>query len=458
MRIVFSAIGTSDPVREYHDGGWIHCLRSVHPELTYIYLSKVMLEHEKTDHRFSRTLELFNRDMAGKELPAVKLMTLERPKLDNPHVYGNLYEDIKSELTKIHKQYPQAEIYINCSSGTPAMKNCLADMRFLLPFGEEIKLLQVDDPVRGERKIDERNRDDYDIETNWDLNEDRKTGSPCRAHDLAPDQHDMMIRALYAKILVKEHNYHAAKLLIEADLRLLQDGMRVLNALEGADLRSMMILDEAAEKLAKAGIKNDQLEEVRKSDLRKCAEMLLTMQNDVEARHFADMLRKMTPLLYCLCQEIIYQHCRWNTEKYMFKDGPNKGRINDSLLKTEQPEFYHTLTKTDGYLDTKAMLPYIKSKIKDKEAVDLIQKLRNVEMDVRNVPAHDIVGIKDSWIRQNTRDGLCARDILDLFKKLFLHFMPVYGDTFWSSYEKMDEEICRLLDGINYSALKRDVR
>lgn len=52
MKILFSGIGTSDPVRGGYDGPWIHCCRNIQPDLTVVYLTKDMVDNENRDHRY----------------------------------------------------------------------------------------------------------------------------------------------------------------------------------------------------------------------------------------------------------------------------------------------------------------------------------------------------------------------------------------------------------------------
>ena len=51
-RVLFTCVGTSDPVREMRDGSMLHIMRHYRPEKVYIFLSKEMEDFEKADHRF----------------------------------------------------------------------------------------------------------------------------------------------------------------------------------------------------------------------------------------------------------------------------------------------------------------------------------------------------------------------------------------------------------------------
>lgn len=140
MRILFSPIGGSDPVNAGHDGSWLHCCRHYQPDLTQIYLSADMLAREQEKRLFSRALEKLN----GVLLKPVQLRTEARPDMKNPQLFDEFYDDFEGLLTGLHREYPQAEILVNVSSGTPAMKGCLIHLYHMLPF--TVTLIQVDAP------------------------------------------------------------------------------------------------------------------------------------------------------------------------------------------------------------------------------------------------------------------------------------------------------------------------
>ena len=61
--ILFSPVGGTDPISEdnYLDGSMLHICRHRHPDEAYLYLSKETLDNEKKDHRYTRSLELLEK-------------------------------------------------------------------------------------------------------------------------------------------------------------------------------------------------------------------------------------------------------------------------------------------------------------------------------------------------------------------------------------------------------------
>ena len=60
-RVLFTCVGTSDPVREMRDGSMLHIMRHYRPEKVYIFLSKEMEDFEKADRRLEKRFVLSTR-------------------------------------------------------------------------------------------------------------------------------------------------------------------------------------------------------------------------------------------------------------------------------------------------------------------------------------------------------------------------------------------------------------
>lgn len=50
MKILFSPIGTTDPVRNCRDGACLHILRHYHPDKVVLYFTAEMEQRERNTH------------------------------------------------------------------------------------------------------------------------------------------------------------------------------------------------------------------------------------------------------------------------------------------------------------------------------------------------------------------------------------------------------------------------
>lgn len=442
-KILFSAIGTTDPVRNYHDGSWIHCCRHIKPDLTVIFLSKEMIVHEEHDAIYTKALEYLNQTFRSQALSETQLEIIRRPDLDTPHLCGALYSDFAHILTDLHQKYPGDEIYLNCSSGTPAIKQALTDMRFFLSFGNEIHFIQVDAPNQGKDFNGKRTDSDYESEINWELNEDNNPDAPVRMHPYDNWQHYIMMNIEYAKKLIAEHEYHAALTLLTDVLPELNQSDVIRSALKGADNRQMLLLIQAAEELSALDLPKP-VKVLSGSVLNNCAEMLLTMQNDVQRHDYAGMLRKLTPFLYGLSKEAVRKLLNVNIDSYT----KLTGQYDREKFEKNQPDLYQIICREfiNGfpvYPATSNLLVLLNGKLPDCEVVQNITKLRVIEENARNKAAHDIQGIDDIWIQKKAKAD--AASILALCKNILCELDPNIHSVYWDSYKIMDQTICDML-------------
>ena len=57
MRVLFSPIGNTDPIKYFRDGSMLHICRHYKPDVVYLYLSYEMIVHQKKDERYTFVLE-----------------------------------------------------------------------------------------------------------------------------------------------------------------------------------------------------------------------------------------------------------------------------------------------------------------------------------------------------------------------------------------------------------------
>ena len=57
-RILFSPIGSTDPIKYFHDGSMLHICRHYKPDIVILYMSKEITQRHRHDNRYVRTIEL----------------------------------------------------------------------------------------------------------------------------------------------------------------------------------------------------------------------------------------------------------------------------------------------------------------------------------------------------------------------------------------------------------------
>lgn len=157
-------MGMTDAIRNFRDGALLNISRYYRPDKIYRYMSKEVLTYHDKDDRYRYCLEKLG-GLIGQKF---EIELLKRPDLENVQIFDGFLADLRNELIKIHSLYPDAEILLNVSSGTPAMKSSLQILSLTLNF--RCLPIQVSTPQKSSNpRIDEEKN--LTPEEHWELNE-----------------------------------------------------------------------------------------------------------------------------------------------------------------------------------------------------------------------------------------------------------------------------------------------
>ncbi len=446
MRILFSAIGLSDPVCTGHDGPWIHCCRFSRPDLTVLYLTAKMCKREWERNMYSRTLELLNESLGTQ----TRHELIERPGVDNPQDSDQFYADFEQILTQLHETYPDAEILLNASSGTPAIKECMKMMYHFLPF--EIKLLKVNSPIdemgssHGRR---DQVPDDYDPLEGWDNNLDNLEGAAVRCHIDEAQQQSVRLQMMQLRKLIEHNEFHAACLLTETDSLKGFVSERLRKGLSGATSRMQLDLKKAAEDLYDAGWAG--AESIRKMQtdlLTQAAEMLMTMQCDLDRGDIAGCVRKLTPVLYVLLRTLLENKYGISvnsiaTKKSFWVLSAEKMEKNHKRLYDSVKSQMFTGSKPP-YLDSKSIIQLLDYRADDRDiAFTNMKQLRQIEQNIRNRIAHEPKMLTEDQFFSDA--GIPTKQMMSLLTDCFGLLRPAaFTADYWNSYADMREYLSQL--------------
>ena len=159
MKVLFSCMGTSDPVRGYRDGPLLHILRHYRPEKAVILLSDEARELDRKGGRLA-AVEAFMAEHWDGYRPEI---TVQHADLADPSDLDAVCQPITEAIRALSKEAPKAELLLNLSSGTPQMKQVLTmlavDVRFPRVVG-----IQVKNPERAAGSSERTNAADYSVE------------------------------------------------------------------------------------------------------------------------------------------------------------------------------------------------------------------------------------------------------------------------------------------------------
>jgi len=436
--VLFSPIGKTDPITNYHDGSLIHICRKYKPEKVYLYLSKEMLYFHELDNRYCKCLQW----LQEKEKFSCEIILIERPELVDVQVFDIFYDDFESEVLKIEADNPDATILFNVSSGTPAMKSAL---QFLAASSEKMYIpVQVSTPQRGANR-EKYDFEDYDLETRWELNEDNNLDSN-RCTESATRTLNKRIKLEIIRKHIEAYDYQAAWRVAQTIKDLLP--AETMAILEGAEKRFNLDCGGAEIAFRKAGVT---ILPTVSSDKRFVMEYLLWLQVKQQRGDLVDFLRGVTPVIVDLFSLALkdkskidfYNYCEknklgvWYPVIYKMR-GQNKG-----LLEHLDKALPNGGVSEKTPLNSIILLETLRYCLPKDVLTERAAELREIESKARNTAAHEIVSVTEEWLQK--RVGYTSQQIMKLLKNFTQQGCSGIKSDIWDSYDDMNKKIIELL-------------
>lgn len=443
-RILFSPVGGHDPIANFRDGAVLHICRVYKPERVYLYLSHEMLERSRMDDRYRRSLEKLREHVNG---AIQEIHLIERDELTQVQRFDAFYTDFDQLLRQIHEAFPDSELLLNLSSGTPAMKSALNVISVLSPF--PMQAIQVSTPNQRENPKDEDPMA-YDVETFWECNQDNEPDFPNRCQEVDSEHLLVKIKKESIQRLLNAYNYQAALLLAQEISEFISP--RTMRMLEAAACR--LQLDQRGYEKAVQGLDLSWLP-VQTGNQRKVFEYVLSLHIKLAQGNYADFIRGLTPVVVDLFAMCLKNELGIAVSDFCEQDSQGVWKISPWRMERSQqgPRIFAALESQSkdgevrrGPLGSVHMLWIFRELAASSDLVEQMERIRSVEEQVRNIAAHEIVSVTDDWLYRKVQ--LHAQDIIRLLEKLVLRAgIRVQGKD-WKSYDQMNQDIIRaLLEG-----------
>lgn len=456
-KILFSPVGGTDPIKYFRDGSMLHICRHYKPDIVYLYMSHEIMELHRKDNRYRDAVERL-----GIQLGHVfEIHLIERDELVDVQQYDEFYRDFRTEIARIEEQMDEGdELILNMASGTPAMKSALL---VLATFAEyRFKPIQVSTPLKG-MNSEHEDRKDYDNELNWELNEDNQEDALNRCTEVRSLNLTRMLKEEIVKKHIMAYDY-AAALAVASEIRedLSEDAyhlIRIMDARVRMDHRKISRL---------ANGKQYDIYPVKDGNKQKVFEYALVLQMKIKKGEFADFIRGITPLVVDLLENILQNKCNITLDNYCYIDrgGVRKwdsAKFNSSTKNNENAgdgnlaQILEEAYKDKGGFRDRGKPVYshhiaqiIGHECRDIELVRKVNDMADIERNVRNIAAHEIVSVTDEWIQErtkceNNRTGWTAQQIFDILKYLLEESGIRTKKEFWQSYDRINEMIVQEL-------------
>lgn len=425
MKVLFSPIGGTDPISNYRDGAMLHICRVYKPDKVYLYLSKEMCEYHDIDDRYRKAIEFLERDQKWQcEIEIIRDDTME-----NVQIFDAFIDPFETKLEEIRQKDQPEEILVNVSSGTPAMKSSL---QMLSMLGNKIVAIQVSTPAKSINKLHE-DKDNYDLEIQWECNEDN--GKEFENRCIVSDAKRLLdrIRKETIEKYILVYDYEAAKILAETLSKTPSE--RFQGCLNIAIARNKLDLNVIKSKKKKYSVEN-WFPIVADRDMKEY-EYLLAMQVKLERKQYADFVRDITPIFASLSERVLKQDC-----KISFLDIGDKKNDKWRLSKEKLHKLGINICKED-VIYTHYVLEIIERKSSNSTLKKLLSEIRDVEKNIRNLAAHELVGVTKEWMEK--RISFTIEEVMDKLFQLADYAGISISKENRKIYQKMNEELVRFL-------------
>lgn len=435
--VLFSPVGMTDPIANYHDGAMLHIARCLHPSKIYIYISREAAVFQERDDRYRRAIRLLGDSLSVD----FKVEEITRTDLVDVHLFDEFYDEFEDIIKKIKAENPGHTILLNVSSGTPAMKSALHTIAAMTDDADCVPI-QVSTPEKGHNP----RKDDvsvYDLETQWECNADCQ---PNFTNRTSCSKNYNLIMKMKKEILRKHidaYDYHAALSVAEEIPRLpkeTHDYLRAACARIQLDMRGVDSLIPAG------GPAGAIFSPIRRDDKRSVAEYLLWLDIKVEKKEYCDFIRGISPLFLDLLEKILEKN-GIDMQRYCATSKNRKRALSRERLECSDEgrkilSVLDPLFGRDGFRDSNLgsaqLAPLASHYLNDAKLALSIKELRESEDKCRNIAAHEIVGVTEKWIQNNC--GLSPKKIIKILTDL-ADYSGIPREKIKDSYRAMNEFI-----------------
>lgn len=434
--ILFTPVGTTDPISDQHDGAILHICRKYKPKKVYLYLSKEMLGLHDKDNRFCDAIERLGKLLSH----TFEVECIARPDLVDVQVFDNFYMDFEGIIEGIKKEHPEDTILLNVSSGTPAMKSAL---QWLAALSDGSYLpIQVASPNKRSNPRRE-NIYEYNKDDSWEYNFDNLEGYVDRCKLSSTLNLTERIKTEVIKRHLDVYDYHAAYSIAES-MHTIDDKARSL-----LQLASNRILLKQSEVDKLRSLFEDPIIPVLSGDARKIVEYLLWLDIKLKRKEYVDFIRGITPIVVNMLDLYMQKQMDINIRDYCKKISPRGNDVylltRNELMNTEKGLRILTILDerfnqfNDTFYSAAHLTEIIKELSDDKELIDRVNLLRQVEESVRNIAAHEIIYVDEEFIQKQSSHS--TKQIIDALWFLLKKAMPSVKPEIRNSYDDMNSLI-----------------
>ena len=200
MKILISAVGTTDPISYNHDSALLHIARNYRPDKIVLVYSQEMLVKQDLINKVLLSIEGYN--------PIIEIdsTTLNN---DEVHLFDKMYEVMGLIIQKYTNN--DDEIILNLSSGTPQIKSALFALNRINDYNTQA--IQVPTPKNGANR-EYKPLTDSEIDALIVENQDNSLDFVDRSIKDKSEKFSQALVKRHLRSLIASYDYQAAEVII----------------------------------------------------------------------------------------------------------------------------------------------------------------------------------------------------------------------------------------------------
>lgn len=421
--VLFSCIGTTDPVRGLRDGGLMHIMRFYRPSTVYLFLSAEIVQRDREDNRIDKIFSFVRENWGGYDPKLIRIDT----GIADPSDMDALLDPMNSLLQRILGENPGSRVLLNLSSGTPQMQIILAQMAVDSRYQTEG--IQVKNPERKAGTTERTNSEKYTVDEALRLNRDELPGAEnrCRVPRMVAVRREATRNQLHS--LLSQRNYSAiAQLENELPATMAQLARHL-------DYRSRFLLKEAEREARK--LPDMELEAGQGNypdSVYEMIEYFAMLKHLVHLKRYTDFMLRLNPFLVhfqeFLLEECLRPHGLSAAGLFMEIDGVKK--LDPAGIARTDPALYTYMKNVlNGAVEPRPVSIWVMNVMLEHFGVDisvrrLLSNCERANKKLRNSAAHDLFTITNKDILRVS--GSDAETLIRRLEKALTDALASYGD------------------------------
>ena len=428
MKILISAVGTTDPISNNHDAALLHIARNYRPDKIVLVYSQEMLVKQDLINKVLLSIEGYN-----------PIIEIDSTILNNDEVF--LFDKMYEVMGLIVQKYTNDddEIILNLSSGTPQIISALFALNRINDYNTQA--IQVATPKKGANK-EYKDLTDSEIDALIVENQDNSLDFVDRSIKDKSEKFTQALVKRHLRSLIASFDYQAAEAIINR-----KEYNKLLSKKRIAYIREK--LNDFSRVFKNQSILSDILSFPLEDPQKKALNYYLMIDVLKEREHIADVLIKAKSLAEFVIEETIKK----DHEGLIVFDG-NLPKLNPDFPDCEAilDDIDKKMKKSRGIEDTEERIFSVQSTL---NLLSYLNILEFYEYDSQLQTAINVI-LSLNGERNKVAHGLSEIDtrllsrkkLKQLSENLRLLLIDCLGidSSYFNYYDKQNEELIKMLE------------